>query len=109
MFIIFPGTTGSIMIAILLVSGFALYGPHVFLVTTMPSRFNKQSVVAAATGFIDGCGYVGSATVGILVPFMIDKIGEWSSVFYFWAVLSIIIAILVGIVYRKAWNNRRID
>ena len=105
-FAIFPDTSGMIMVGILLLSGFALYGPHVFLVTTVPSRFHSKQIVAASTGFIDGSGYVGSAIVGILVPFMIDKTGTWSSVFYLWAVMAVVVAVLVGIVYRKAWNDR---
>lgn len=108
-FLVFPNTTGLVMIGILLVSGLALYGPHVFLVATMPSRFHDKRIVAASTGFIDGSGYVGSATVGILVPFMIDKTGTWVTVFYLWAAMAIVIAVLVGIVYRKAWNDRRIE
>ena len=105
-FAVFPGTGGTVMIALLLVGGFALYGPHVFLVTTMPSRFHDKHIVAASTGFINGFGYFGSATVGILVPFMIDKTGTWSSVFYLWSVTAVVIAVLVGIVYKKVWNNR---
>jgi len=105
-FLVFPGTSGSVMITILLVSGLALYGPHVFLVTTMPSRFHDKRIVAASTGFIDGFGYIGSATAGILVPFMIDKTGTWSSVFYLWAVIAIVIAMLVAVVYKKAWNSK---
>lgn len=104
-FAVFPNTTGVVMVGILLVSGFALYGPHVFLVTTMPSRFHGKQIVAASTGFIDGCGYIGSAIVGILVPFIIDMTGGWSAVFYFWAILAVVIAVLVGIVYAKAWNR----
>ncbi len=104
-FALFPNTTGGVMIALLLAGGFALYGPHVFLVTTMPSRFHGKQIVAASTGFIDGCGYIGSAIVGLLVPFLIDKTGSWSSVFYLWAVLAVVVAILVGIVYRRAWNR----
>ena len=108
-FLVFPNTTGMLMITILLVSGFALYGPHVFLVTTMPSRFHDKKFVAAATGFIDGSGYVGSALVGIIVPLMIDRTGNWNTVFHLWAILAVVIAFLVGIVYRKAWNNRMIE
>jgi len=99
LFIAFPHTSGLMMIGILIASGFLLYGPHVFLVTTIPGRFHNQNIVAASTGFIDGMGYIGSALIGILVPFIIDKTGGWDTVFYFWTGLSFIIAILVIVVY----------
>lgn len=111
-FVVFPATSGIVMIGILLATGFALYGPHVFLVATMPSRFHDKRIVAASTGFIDGFGYVGSAIVGILVPFIIDKTGAWTSVFYLWAGMAVAIAFLVGVVYTKAWkgnSGREVD
>jgi sugar phosphate permease len=105
-FIIFPGTTGTFMFVLLILSGFFLYGPHVFLVTTFPSRFHEQKVVAAATGFIDGMGYVGAVLVGILVPFIIDKSGgDWTSVFYSWAAACFAIIVLVTVVYLKDFRK----
>ena len=100
-FILLPGTTGGVMLGLLIASGLFLYGPHVFLVSTMPSRYLEKHVVAAATGFIDGMGYIGSALIGILVPFIIDKVGSWESVFYFWSVLSFTIIVLVGLVHAR--------
>jgi len=49
-------------------------------------------------------GYIGSALIGILVPFIIDWTGGWESVFYFWAALSFSIIVLVVLVYLR---NRR--
>ena len=106
-FIVFPGTTGGVMVGILIASGFLLYGPHVFLVTTMPSRFLQEKIVAATTGFIDGMGYVGSALIGVIVPFIIDLTGGWQAVFYFWSALSLTIVMLVLFVYirsRMGWQ-----
>ena len=108
-FIVFPLTSGLVMIAVLLAGGFLLYGPHVFLVTTMPSRFHDEKVVAAATGFIDGWGYIGSAAIGILVPFIIDMTGDWNNVFYFWAGISAAIVGLVVAVYIRSsfrWQEK---
>ena len=101
-FVIFPFTTGIVMVAILLASGFLLYGPHVFLVTTMPSRFSDEKIVAASTGFIDGMGYIGSALIGMLVPFIIDWTGGWEAVFYFWSAISLVIVLLVMVVYIRS-------
>ncbi len=105
-FILLPGTTGGVMVGLLIASGLFLYGPHVFLVTTMPRRYYEEKIVAAATGFIDGMGYIGSALIGILVPFIIDWTGGWESVFHFWAALSFSIIVLVALVYvrnRREW------
>ena len=90
------------MIGILVASGFFLYGPHVFLVTTMPSRFADEKIVAASTGFIDGMGYIGSALIGILVPFIIDWTGDWEYVFYFWSAISFVIVLLVVLLYVRS-------
>lgn len=105
LFLVFPVTSGLSMFTLLLLSGFFMYGPHVFLVSTMPSRFHNKSIVAASTGFIDGVGYIGATTVGIIVPFIIDKTGEWTSVFYFWSAISLVVVILVGVVYAKTWKS----
>ena len=99
-FVIFPFTSGLVATLVLLIGSFFLYGPHVFLVTTCPSRFKEKNVVAASTGFIDGMGYIGTVLIGVIVPFLVD-IGNksWNYVFAFWAALSIVTAITVTIIY----------
>ena len=94
------------MIGILVASGFLLYGPHVFLVATMPSRFYDKNIVAASTGFIDGMGYIGSALIGVIVPFIIDWAGGWKAVFYFWSAIPFIIVLLVVLVYVRTRVRR---
>ena len=104
-----PSTIGIQTIGLIVLSGFFLYGSHVFLVSTMPSRFINQKIVASATGFIDGCGYIGSALIGILVPFLLDKTGNnWNTVFYFWASISIVIIGIVIGMYIKSKHKKRI-
>ena len=44
----------------LLIGSFLIYGPHVFLVSTLPTRFVDNQITASSTGFIDGMGYVGT-------------------------------------------------
>ena len=100
-FLLLPHFGMGWTIALLLLSGFFLYGPHVFLVTTMPSRFKDKNIVAASCGYIDGWGYIGSVVVGILVPFILDRTGSWTSVFYFWAAASFAIVGLIMAVYLK--------
>jgi sugar phosphate permease len=99
-FIIFPFTKGLLATIVLLIGSFFLYGPHVFLVTTMPSRFTDKQVVAASAGFIDGMGYIGTVLIGIIIPVLVTTAeGSWTPVFIFWAILSILVAVTVAIVY----------
>jgi len=99
-FIVFAFTTGFMATVILLIGSFFLYGPHVFLVTTCPSRFKDEHVVAASTGFIDGMGYVGTVLIGLIVPVLVDMgKGNWNYVFIFWVVLSFAAALSVAITY----------
>ena len=100
-FVIFPFTNGLLATIVLLVGSFFLYGPHVFLVTTMPTRFVDKQVVAASAGFIDGMGYIGTVLVGVIIPIIVKSSGnnDWTNVFIFWAILSIIVAVFVSVVY----------
>jgi len=107
-FIVFPFTKGLLSTIVLLIGSFFLYGPHVFLVTTMPSRFTDKQVVAASAGFIDGMGYIGTVLIGVIIPVLITTAGgSWTPVFIFWAILSVIVAITVAIVYAThfRFNN----
>ena len=108
-FVIFPFTEGLLATVLLLTSSFFLYGPHVFLVTTMPTRFVDQQVVAASAGFIDGMGYIGTVLIGVIIPILVTSAGgNWTNVFIFWAILSVIVAVFVVIVYfaHFRFNNR---
>lgn len=99
-FVVFPFTGGLLAMIVLLIGSFFLYGPHVFLVTTMPTRFFDSQVVAASTGFIDGMGYIGTVLIGVIIPILVVSAeGSWTNVFVFWAILSILVAIFVAIVY----------
>jgi len=97
---LFPFVNSVFMVVVLLLSGFFLYGPHVFLVTTLPSRCLDKQTVAASTGFIDGMGYVGAVLIGLIVPFLINLNNGWNGVFIFWSILPIIISLLMLLSYR---------
>jgi len=98
--LIFPFVSGITAVIFLLASSAFLYGPHVFLVCTLPSRFKKDSVVASSTGFIDGMGYVGTFMIGLIVPaIVLETSGGWNNVFLFWAALSFMATITVAVTY----------
>lgn len=97
-FILFPLTVGWLSILVLCLGSFFLYGTHVFLVCTLPSRMLKDKVVAASTGLIDGMGYIGTISIGIIVPLLVGLLkGNWNYVFWFWALISFLTAILICI------------
>lgn len=105
-----PFVKGLLSTTILLLGGFFLYGPHVFLVTTFPTRFVDKQVVAASTGFIDGMGYIGTVLIGLIVPFLVTLSGgKWTNVFFFWAVISVFVAVIVTIVYITSFKDKTID
>ena len=103
---IFPFTDSFAGSLLVLASSAFLYGPHVFLVCTIPTRFKEKGIVASSTGFIDGMGYVGTAIVMLLVPYLvIETQGSWNNVFLFWAALSFMAAITVAITYFGHFRN----
>ena len=103
---VFPFTdsfTGSLLV---LASSAFLYGPHVFLVCTLPTRFKKKGVVASSTGFIDGMGYIGTTIIMLIVPYLvIETRGSWNNVFILWSLISFAAAALVAITYFGHFKN----
>ena len=101
-FILFPMLKGWWALMMLFMGSFFLYGTHVFLVSTFPTRFVDKQVVAASTGYIDGMGYVGTTLIGIIVPLILGAAkGNWNYVFGFWAILAVITAFFVSGAYIK--------
>jgi len=86
---------------LLLAGSFFIYGPHVFFVSTLPTRFIDSQITASSTGFINGMGYVGTVLIGIIIPFILSFSTGWSGVFVFWAILSSMIAVLAWIIYKS--------
>ena len=88
-------TSGWAITVALIASGFFLYGPHVFLVTTLPARYHEERIVASSTGFIDGIGYIGAMLTGIIMPGIIN-IG-WTLAFALWSISCLgIIGIMIA-------------
>ena len=84
---------------LLAVSGFFLYGPHVFLVSTIPGRKHPDQVVATSTGFINGIGYIGAMLTGVIMPTIIDF--GWVYAFGSWSVCCLIIIALTFLLKNK--------
>ena len=103
---IFPyvdSLTGSLLV---LASSAFLYGPHVFLVCTIPTRFKEKGIVASSTGFIDGMGYVGTTIIMMVVPYLVlETQGGWNNVFILWALISFAAAALIALTYFSHFKN----
>ncbi len=63
-------------IPVLLLIGFLNFGPHALLVSTIPMEFGTRKAASAATGFIDGCGYIGAAISTFTSGALIDTVGS---------------------------------
>jgi sugar phosphate permease len=100
----FADSFGGTMLV--LVSSAFLYGPHVFLVCTIPTRFKEKGVVASSTGFIDGMGYVGTTIIMLVVPYLVlETQGSWNNVFILWSLISLAASALVAVTYFGHFKN----
>ena len=63
--------------------GFVVFGAHVLIVAAAPMDFGTRKAAAAATGFIDGWGYLGAGLQGFGTGLLVDRWG-WNAGFAFW-------------------------
>ena len=101
---LYYATTGihwGYSLAILVMIGFLLYGPHVAMVATCPMDFGTRKAAASAAGFIDGFGYIGAAITGVTSGFLADHFG-WSASFYLWVAG----AAAAGLIMLMLWNYK---
>jgi len=87
-------------IPVLLIIGILNFAPHALLVSTIPMEFSTRKAASAATGFIDGCGYVGAAITSYTSGALIGAAGSGAA-FLLW----IIVALVGGLVMIAAWND----
>jgi len=94
-----PAGDWILSLVYLLVIGFMTFGPHVLMVGIMPMDYATRKAASAATGFIDGWGYIGSALAGVGTGFLVDNF-SWNTAFNFWVLSAVIAAILMSFL----WN-----
>lgn len=87
-------------IPVLLLIGFLNFGPHALLVATIPMEFGTRKAASAATGFIDGWGYIGAAITTFTSGALIDAAGSGAA-FLLW----IIVALVGGLVLLVDWKS----
>ena len=89
---------------LLLIIGFAIYGPQVLLVGTAPIDMARQGAAAAAVGFVNFIGYLG-AFAGDQVTGWLKERHEWHVPLMFWAGCAFAAAAAVACL----WNTRAGD
>ncbi len=87
-------------IPVLMLIGFLNFGPHALLVSTIPMEFGTRKASSAATGFIDGVGYIGAAITTFTSGALIEAAGSGAA-FALW----IIVALVGGIVLLFDWKS----
>ncbi|MFX0028190.1 MAG: MFS transporter [Candidatus Hermodarchaeota archaeon] len=87
-------------IPVLLLIGFLNFGPHALLVSTIPMEFGTRKAASAATGFIDGWGYIGAAITSFTSGALIATAGSGAA-FMLW----IIVALVGGLVLLFDWKS----
>ena len=79
--------------------GFAVFGAHVLIVAAAPMDFGTRKAAAAATGFIDGWGYLGAGLQGVGTGLLVDRWG-WNAGFTFWIACAFLGAGLMVLLWR---------
>jgi len=99
MYTLLPALDITFGIPVLLVIGILNFAPHALLVSTIPMEFSIRKAASAATGFIDGCGYIGAAITSFTSGALIGAVGSGAA-FLLW----IVVALVGGLVMIAAWN-----
>ncbi len=87
-------------IPVLILIGILNFAPHALLVSTIPMEFGTRKAASAATGFIDGWGYIGAAITTFTSGALIDTAGSGAA-FFLW----IIVAFIGGLVLLLDWKS----
>jgi OPA family glycerol-3-phosphate transporter-like MFS transporter len=89
-------------VAILFLIGFCIFGPQVQLVGTLPVGLAQRGTAAAAAGFVNGMGGLGSAAGDKLTGHLAQDYG-WRFAIWFWAGCAFGAALVI----TTLWNTAR--
>jgi len=78
--------------------GFAVFGAHVLIVAAAPMDLGTRKAASSATGFIDGCGYIGAGLQGVTTGLLVDNWG-WNAGFTFWIISALIAAVIMALLW----------
>jgi sugar phosphate permease len=87
------GAAGGLLpVAMIGVAGFCLLGPYSFLPGAFALDFGGKEAAAAASGMVDGTGYLGGVAAGTLMAWLSVRFG-WGGMFLALAVVSALAAL----------------
>src|SRR5438445_10796620 len=89
-----PGT-----IAVLVLIGFAIFGPQVLLVGTAPADMARHGTAAAAAGLVNSMGYLGAFAGDQVTGYLVDHY-EWRSAILFWACCAFAAAAVTALLWQ---------
>jgi sugar phosphate permease len=96
------GLTSSIIILFLI--GFCIFGPQVQLVGTLPVGLAERGTSAAAAGFVNGMGGLGSAAGDKITGHLAQTYG-WRVAIWFWAGCAFSAALVIATLWKTARDS----
>ena len=98
------GAAGGVLpVAMIGIAGFCLLGPYSFLPGAFALDFGGKEAAAAASGMVDGTGYLGGVAAGTVMAWFSVRFG-WGGMFLALAVASALAAL--GAAYLYVLNAR---
>jgi MFS transporter, OPA family, glycerol-3-phosphate transporter len=91
-------------LALLLLIGFAVFGPQVLLVGTAPIDLAKQGTAAAAVGFVNFMGYMGAFSGAQVTGLIVDRY-QWDAALLFWAACAFGAAAAAALLWKAKTNH----
>jgi len=85
----------TLSLAAMGVAGYAICGANVMIIVSAPMDLGMRKAAGAATGFIDGAGYLGAGIQGIVTGWLVDRWG-WGAGLNFWIISAVVGAVLMA-------------
>jgi sugar phosphate permease len=90
----------AIIIGLLVVIGFCIFGPQVLLVGTAPADLARKGTAAAAAGFVNFLGYMGAAAGDKVTGHALEHY-NWQIVIYIWGAWALAAAFAAAFLWNR--------
>ena len=91
-------------VLLLVVIGFAIYGPQVLLVGTAPADLARRGTSAAAAGFVNCAGYLGAFSGDQVTGYLAGRYG-WETAVFVWALWAFAAAAAVAFLWNATADH----